>query len=132
VRRNSTKILLGVIFGMREFPSSNLQRHLGEVLRTADAGAVVLTTHDTARAVLMPVAEYVRLCQAAGEPVPSFGERRARLHRPVPDPLGYDTSDFDAFARRISEDALSGRNKAAVANELAGIRSRLGLSGKTQ
>lgn len=43
------------------------------------------------------------------------------------DPLGYDTSgDFDSLARRMADDALSGRHEAAVEAELAALRERFG------
>lgn len=113
---------------MRVFPSTDLQRKLGEVLREADAAPVLLTAHDMPRRVIMPVAEFVRLKAAAGEALPRFGEKRAVVHRRASDPLGYDTRDLAACAARMADAAVSGRNKAAVRAEVERVRSRLGRS----
>jgi hypothetical protein len=50
------------------------------------------------------------------------------LNRRTDDPLGYDISDIRRAAHRMAEDALSGRNAAAVDAELAKVRARLGLA----
>jgi len=43
------------------------------------------------------------------------------------DPLGYDTSDFWAYARQVADDALSGRNRDAVEMEVQAVERRLGI-----
>jgi hypothetical protein len=44
------------------------------------------------------------------------------------DGLGYDTDDFPRCAAEMAGAALSGRNAAAVAAELARVRARFGLA----
>lgn len=46
--------------------------------------------------------------------------------RQLPDPLGYDVRNFEAAARKMADDALSGTNEAAVEAELQEIRSKFG------
>jgi hypothetical protein len=40
------------------------------------------------------------------------------------DPLGYDTSDFERYARQVAQDARVGKNEDAVEEELARIKRR--------
>jgi prevent-host-death family protein len=114
---------------MDEFRSLHLQKNLGDVLASAEVAPVVLVNRGQPRVVLMSAAEFRRLKQAAGEPVPSATMPR----RPVvirgrrDDPLGYDTTDFLRCARAMAEAALAGRNREAVEAELAKVRRRLGL-----
>lgn len=114
---------------MDEFRSLHLQKNLGDVLASAEVAPVVLVNRGQPRAVLMSAAEFRRLKQAAGEPVPAAAMPRhpAVIRGRRHDPLGYDTSDFLRCAREMAEAALSGRNREAVEAELARIRKRLGL-----
>jgi len=83
--------------------------------------------------VIVTIEEYARLKEASGEPVPQElrRERKAVVRRGTPeDPLGYDTSDFYACAKAMSEAALSGKNRAFVQAEIAAVEKRLMGGGK--
>jgi hypothetical protein len=57
-----------------------------------------------------------------------FSRRRAVIQRGLPDdPLDYDTSDFWACAKAMTEAALSGHNKSAVQEEIDTVERRLGF-----
>jgi PHD/YefM family antitoxin component YafN of YafNO toxin-antitoxin module len=114
---------------METFRSTHLQKHLGIVQEAAMKSPVLFLHHGQPKAVMMSVEEFQRLKGAAGEPVPP----EARARRPVlqeglpADPLGYDTADFWQCARTMAEAALSGRNRAAVDDEIARAERRLSL-----
>jgi hypothetical protein len=67
---------------------------------------------------------------AVTEPAPKPPMRRAVSVRLDDDPLGYDVSDLETVARRMAEDALSGRDRDAVEAELARVRHRFGGSSR--
>jgi hypothetical protein len=93
--------------------------------RAASRDAVVITSHGKPRNILLSVEEFRRLKEAASEEVPiDLNVKRAVTVRHLPDPLGYDVSDLKAAARKMAEDALSGRTKDAVNRELAAVRTR--------
>jgi hypothetical protein len=54
---------------------------------------------------------------------------RGRTFRNKADPLGYDLADLDGAIRAMTADALSGRTKDAVQEELTAARRRLGTRG---
>jgi PHD/YefM family antitoxin component YafN of YafNO toxin-antitoxin module len=111
---------------LNEYRSLHLQRHLAEVLASAEAEPTLLVNRGQPRLVMLSVAEFRRLKVSAGETVPQAAlPRRSLVLRGKPtDPLGYDTSDLYACARDMAEAALSGRNALAVAAELDRVRSR--------
>jgi prevent-host-death family protein len=109
---------------MRTFTSIDLQRQTGDVQRAALREGAIITSHGKPRSVMLSVEEFRRLKLAAGETLPEVAEARPTLVRHEKDPLGYDTSDFPAAARRMAEDALAGRNDAAVSAELAALHAR--------
>ena len=109
---------------MRTFTSIDLQRQTGDVQRAASREGAVITSHGKPRNVMLSVEEFRRLKLAAGEMLPDPVEARPSAVRPVSDALGYDMGDFPAAARRMAEDALSGRDDTAVAAELTALRSR--------
>lgn len=111
---------------MDEYRSLHLQKNLGDVLASAEVGPTLLVNRGQPRLVIMSVAEFRRLKEMAGEPVPgaAMPRRPLTVRGKVEDPLGYDTSDFHACAREMAEAALSGRNAAAVEAELARVRAR--------
>lgn len=111
---------------MNEFRSLHLQKNLGEVLASAEAGPTVLVNRGQPRLVLMSIAEFRRLKALAREPVPTAAlpRRPLTVRGRVEDPLGYDTSDLASCAREMAEAALSGRNAAALETELARVRAR--------
>ena len=113
---------------MEEFGSLHVRTKLGEVLASSETAPVVLLNRGQPRAVLMSAEECRRLKRAAGEAVPraALPRRAAVVRGREDDPLGYDTSDFLACARRMADAALSGRNRAAVEAELARVRRRFG------
>jgi hypothetical protein len=113
---------------MLVFRSSDLQRQLGDVQRAGDKEPVLFEHHGKARSVMMSVAEFMRLKTKAGEPARVASDRRALVQRGLPaDPLGYDTSDFEACVTEMARAALSGRNKAAVRAEIDAVERRLGM-----
>ena len=110
---------------MLTFSSIELQKQIGDVQRAAARDAVVITSHGKPRNILLSVEEFRRLKEAAGEKVPNdLNIKRALTVRHLPDPLGYDVSNFKAAARKMAEDALSGKTKEAVNHELATVRAR--------
>ncbi len=110
---------------MLTFSSIELQKQIGDVQRAASRDAVVITSHGKPRNILLSVEEFRRLKEAAGEKVPNdLKAKRAVTVHHLPDPLGYDVSDFKAPARKMAEDALSGKTKKAVNQELAAVRTR--------
>ena len=109
---------------MRTFTSIDLQKQTGDVQRAAAREGAVITSHGKPRNVMLSVEEFRRLKLAAGEVLPDAAEARSAVVRPVSDPLGYDVSEFPDAARRMAEDALAGRDEAAVTAELAALRSR--------
>jgi prevent-host-death family protein len=110
---------------MLTFSSIELQKQIGDVQRAASRDAVVITSHGKPRNILLSVEEFRRLKEAAGEKVPNdLKAKRAVTVHHLPDPLGYDVSDFKAAARKMAEDALSGKTKKAVNQELAAVRTR--------
>ena len=112
---------------MALFSSLDLQKRTGEIQIAAAREPVVITHHGKPRAVMLSVDEYIRLKERAGEPVPTeVRAKRAVTVRLDDDPLGYDVSDLGAAARRMAEDALSGRAAEAVEAELARVRRRFG------
>ena len=110
---------------MRTFTSIDLQRQTGDVQRAASREGVIITSHGKPRNVMLSVEEFRRLKLAAGETPPDMFEAPPAVVRHDDDPLGYNVRDFPAAARRMAEDALAGRNDAAVAAELAALRERL-------
>ena len=114
---------------MQAFRSTDLQKHIKDVLDSAEIEPTVLVNRGQPRVVLMSAAEYRRLKTAAGEPVPiaALPVRPLHLGARAKDPLGYDTTDLRATARQMASDALSGRTADAVEAERSRIRVRLGL-----
>jgi hypothetical protein len=111
---------------MEIFTSLDLQKRTGDIQAASARAPVAITHHGKPRSVMLAVEEYVRLKSAAGEPIPPevLPKRAVILRDDDTDPLGYDTSDLRSAARRMAEDALSGRNAAAVSAELARVRRR--------
>lgn len=115
------------VMPVRSYPSLDLQQRTGDIQRFAAAGPVLLTGHGKPRSVIMSVAEFVRLKQAAGEPVPPEAvQGQTRTVRAQDDPLGYGSGDYDAMVARMLDDVRSGRTKAAVREELARVRAAWG------
>jgi hypothetical protein len=115
---------------VQAFRSQDLQKQLRVVLDSAGAEPAVLLNRGQPRVILMSAEEFRRLKLAAGEAVPAAALPRRPLvlqGRPH-DPLGYDTSDNRQTARRMADDALSGRTAAAVDVERERIVARLGLA----
>ena len=107
---------------MKVYSALDLQQRTGDIQRAAVSEPVIVT-----------IEEYARLKEASGEPVPQElrRERKAVVRRGTPeDPLGYDTSDFYACAKAMSEAALSGKNRAFVQAEIAAVEKRLMGGGK--
>lgn len=114
---------------MQSIRSINLQKNLGDVLRAADVEAVVVMNRDQPRTVVMSAEEFIRLKIAAGEAVPpEVRKSRPTLHRPVVDPLGYDTADPD-FPLKVARHALSGEHKDEIRSEVAAAMRRWGMGG---
>lgn len=112
---------------MQSIRSINLQKNLGEVLRAADVEAVVVMNRDQPRTVVMSAEEFIRLKEAAGEPVPAeVRKSRPTLHRPVADPLGYDTRDPD-YAAKVARDALNREHDVEIQHEIDGAMRRWGM-----
>lgn len=110
---------------MRTFTAIDLQKQTGDVQRAAAMDGALITSHGKPRSVMMSVEEFRRLKLAAGEPLPEeVGRATATIVHHRPDPLGYDTSDWHSAARRMAQDALAGRNDAAVDAELEALRAR--------
>jgi len=64
----------------------------------------------------------------AGQQPPEGGKSKPKVVNGRPhDPLGYDTSDFWAYARQVADDALSGRSRGALQKEVEAVERRLGL-----
>ncbi len=60
------------------------------------------------------------------EPMPvNLRKPRGRTFRNKADPLGYDLADLDRAIRAMTADALSGRTKDAVQEELTAVRRQL-------
>jgi len=115
---------------MDEYRSLHLQKNLADVFGSAEAAPTVLVNRGQPRLVIMSVAEFRRLKGLANETVPAAAMPRRPLvvQGKVEDPLGHDTSDLYACAREMADDALSGRNSAAVKAELARVRARFANS----
>ncbi len=115
---------------MRAFSSVDLQKQTEDVQRAAAAEGALITSHGKPRAVMLSVDEFCRLKRLAGEAVESgLQPRQAQTIRPLPDPLGYDVSRFEAAARQMAHEALSGIADEAVRSELAAVRLRFDRSG---
>lgn len=113
---------------MQLIRSINLQRSLGDVLQTADSEPVVLLHREQPRNVIMSADEFVRLKRAAGELVPREAIRsKPTFHKTPADPLGYDTSDFMAYAREAAENALTGKTASVSDAEVEAANSRWGF-----
>jgi hypothetical protein len=82
----------------------------------------------------MSVVEFRRLKTAAGEAVPTAAlpSLPLILRGRNDDPLGYDTSDIRAAARRMADDALSGKTAAAISAERGRVEARLGLTSEAR
>ncbi|MGQ9365901.1 type II toxin-antitoxin system Phd/YefM family antitoxin [Azospirillum sp. A39] len=118
---------------MQVFSSLDLQQRTGEVQRAVVREPVVVTSHGKPKTVMMSVEEFRRLKAIAGEPVSAEvlpRPRRAATVRGIDDPLGYDIGDVATAARRMAEDARTGRTRAAVAAELARVRRAFGGTGR--
>lgn len=112
---------------MQTIRSINLQKNLGDVLRTADVEAVVVMNREQPRAVVMSAEEFIRLKTAAGEPVPpEVRKSRPVLHHPTVDPLGYDTRD-PAYPAELAADATSGLHKTEIRDEVQVALKRWGM-----
>lgn len=112
---------------MQTFTSVDLQRQTGDVQRAASREGVVVTSHGKPRNVMLSVEEFCRLKRMAHEPIPAaLLLRRFVVVRHVPDPLGYDVSDFRHVAAQMSEEAINGVNDDAVEVELDRVRSLFG------
>lgn len=112
---------------MQTIRSINLQKNLGDVLRTADVEAVVVMNREQPRAVVMSAEEFIRLKTAAGEPVPmEVRKSRPVLHRAAADPLGYDTRD-PAYPAKLAADALGGRHETEIRHEAQVALKRWGM-----
>ena len=112
---------------VRSFTSLDLQQQSGEIQRAALLEPVVVTNHGEPRSVVMSVEEYIRLKEAADEPVAPLSRSRPVVQRGLPpDPLGYDTSDIGTCVRAMADDALNGRHKEAIQAELVAVERRLG------
>lgn len=107
---------------MQSFSSLDLQQRTGDVQQAALRGPVLLTSHSKPRSVMMSVEEYRRLKTAVGEAVPPELQEQGGTVRRRVDPLGYDTSDYDAAVDKMIADVKSGRTRDAVAAELAAVR----------
>jgi PHD/YefM family antitoxin component YafN of YafNO toxin-antitoxin module len=113
---------------MKSYTSLDLQQRTGDIQRAAISEPVIITNHGRARLVISTVEEFARLKAASGEVVPNElrQERKAVVRRGLPeDPLGYDTSDLVACARKMAEAALSGKNRPYVDAEIAAVERRL-------
>ncbi len=87
----------------------------------------MVTSHGKPRNVMLSVEEFCRLKRMAHEPIPAaLLLRRFVVVRHVPDPLGYDVSDFRHVAAQMSEEAINGVNDDAVEVELDRVRSLFG------
>ncbi len=112
---------------MRTIRSINLQKNLGDVLRTADVEAVVLMNREQPRAVVMSAEEFIRLKVAAGEQVPAeVRKSRPTVHQRLADPLGYDTRDPSHIAALVG-DALAGLHQDDIRSEVHGALRRWGM-----
>jgi len=113
---------------MKSYTALDLQQRTGDIQRAAISEPVLITNHGRARFVISTVEEFARLKAASGEaaPVELRPERRAVVRRGLPaDPLGYDTSDMIACAKKMAEAALSGKNRPYVDAEIAAVEKRL-------
>ncbi|MEX6506077.1 type II toxin-antitoxin system Phd/YefM family antitoxin [Jiella sp. M17.18] len=112
---------------MELFTALDLQQRSGDLQRTASASPVAITHHGNPRYVLMSAQEFRRLKAAAGEEIPAALSRRTpTVQRRLPrDPLGRDTSDFEAFVVDVAEHALSGRDREEISEEIAAAERRL-------
>jgi prevent-host-death family protein len=116
---------------MRAFSSVDLQKQTGDVQRAAASEGAVITSHGKPRTVMLSVEEFCRLKRLAGEAVePGLQPRQAQTIRSLPDPLGYDVGRFEAAARQMAHEALSGIGEDAVRSELAAVRLRFGRPGR--
>lgn len=112
---------------MRAFSSVDLQKQTGDVQRAADREGAIITSHGKPRTVMLSVEEFCRLKGIAGEAVePGLQPHRAPTLRPAADPLGYDVRHFEAVARKMAQEALSGVGEDAVETELAAVRRKYG------
>jgi len=115
---------------MKVYSALDLQQRTGDIQRAAVSEPVIVTNHGRPRLVIVTIEEYARLKEASGEQE-LRRERKAVVRRGTPeDPLGYDTSDFYACAKAMSEAALSGKNRAFVQAEIAAVEKRLMGGGK--
>lgn len=114
---------------MQTFRSLHLQKNLGAVQDAARREPVLFVHHGQPNVVLMSVEEFQRLKVAAGELVPPEIRRRHAVTQTglAPDPLGYDTSNLATCALEMAAAALSGRNRDAVAKEIAQAERRFGM-----
>lgn len=113
---------------MKTFTSLDLQQNTGAIQRAATVEPVLITSHGRPRLVVCDVDEYARLKRSSGETVPAalHQERKATtIRNRAPDPFGYDTGDFEACARAMIAAVESGRNRTAVAAEIAAVEDRI-------
>ena len=100
-------------------------------LASAEQEPVLIQRHGHPSLVMMSVEEFHRLKAAAGEDAPPEAQMpgiAAVEGEPIGDPLGQDTRDFWDCARRISEAALSGRNREASREEIRRVEQALGMA----
>lgn len=112
---------------LKVFRSADLQKQVGKVLSDADIEPVVVHSRDVPRSVILSRDEFVRLKDIAGEAWPEELAYPIKVHRGAKsDPLGYDTSDVDAYVEAISNDAIAGIGADAVEDEARRIRFKMG------
>ncbi|CAN7158066.1 type II toxin-antitoxin system Phd/YefM family antitoxin [Pararhizobium sp. LjRoot238] len=110
---------------MLTFSSIDLQKQTGDVQRAATQEGAVITAHGKPRNVMLSVEEFCRLKRVAGEPIPvGLLPRKPVVVRHLPDPLGYDVSDFEAVAQKMADEAISEVNDDAVEAELDAVRQK--------
>lgn len=110
---------------MKSFASQDLQRNTGDLQTAAAVSPIVVTAHGKPRNVMMSVDEFARLKRRAGEDIPiELRPREAVVLRPLPDALGYDTTDLAAAAEQMASDEFEGRGEEAVQTELSVLRKR--------
>jgi hypothetical protein len=110
---------------MLTFSSIDLQKQTGDVQRAATLEGAVITSHGKPRNVMVSVEEFCRLKRMAGEAVPpGLLSRKPVVVRHRPDRLGYDVRDFEATARKMADDAISGMSDDAVNAELDAVRQK--------
>ena len=114
---------------MKQFTSLDLQQRTGEIQRSALTEPVVITNHGNPRFVMVTAEEFMRLKTEANEPIPPDLRRRRPVEKRglLPDALGRDTSDFDAFVMEMVDHALSAKDREAIDAEIAAAERRLGV-----